>query len=497
MFEEEEDPSALYVGDWLAFYGPIDPAEITRKLGLSEERVRVVLEDLVATERIISGDLIEGDDIQRICDASNFESLLRISRADAVPDFEALPIESLQLFVARYQGVTQPQEGVDGVVRSLEQLSCYEAPAVAWESEFLPARVQDYTSSQMDALIQEGGAGWLGKKNKRISFFIEPDFDLLFDDDEPDPSAGEITSLFPDVQGKYDFMTLSKQTGMTAKALSDRLWEGVWASSIANDSYASVRKGLETQFEIPVVAAQGRTSARRPRRSTFGAWRGALPLPGNWFTVSAPEPPADFVEREEKNKDRVRVLLDRYGILFRELTARESPGFRWANVFRTLRLMELSGEVVAGYFFEMIQGPQFASQKAFRMFRQDTDEHAIYWMNAADPASLAGLQVEAIRGTYPKRLLGNYLIFRGRELVGRVGRSGKDVNLDVPVDDDRITSYFGPLKHLLYRDVQPVRTVTIETINGQDAAASDYLDVLRTMFDVRIDYKAVMLYRQI
>jgi ATP-dependent Lhr-like helicase len=348
MFEEEEDPSALYVGDWLAFYGPIDPAEITRKLGLSEERVRVVLEDLVATERIISGDLIEGDDIQRICDASNFESLLRISRADAVPDFEALPIESLQLFVARYQGVTQPQEGVDGVVRSLEQLSCYEAPAAAWESEFLPARVQDYTSSQMDALIQEGGAGWLGKKNKRISFFIEPDFDLLFDDDEPDPSAGEITSLFPDVQGKYDFMTLSKQTGMTAKALSDRLWEGVWASSIANDSYASVRKGLETQFEIPVVAAQGRTSARRPRRSTFGAWRGALPLPGNWFTVSAPEPPADFVEREEKNKDRVRVLLDRYGILFRELTARESPGFRWANVFRTLRLMELSGEVEIG-----------------------------------------------------------------------------------------------------------------------------------------------------
>ena len=40
-------------------------------------------------------------------------------------------------------------------------------------------------------------------------------------------------------------------------------------------------------------------------------------------------------------------------------------------------------------------------------------------------------------------------------------------------------------------------TVTIETINGQDVAASDYLDVLRTMFDVRIDYKAVMLYRQI
>ena len=37
-------------------------------------------------------------------------------------------------------------------------------------------------------------------------------------------------------------------------------------------------------------------------------------------------------------------LLDRYGILFRELTAHEVPAFQWANVFRTLRLMELSRE---------------------------------------------------------------------------------------------------------------------------------------------------------
>jgi ATP-dependent Lhr-like helicase len=203
------------------------------------------------------------------------------------------------------------------------------------------------------------------------------------------------------------------------------------------------------------------------------------------------------VEREELNKDRVRVLLDRYGILFRELTAREAPAFRWANVFRTLRLMELSGEVIAGYFYEGLMGPQFASPKAFRMLRQDVDADTIYWMNATDPASLAGLQVDAVRGTYPKRLLGNYLIFRGCDLVGAVSRSGKDVRMDVGANDDRITSCFGPLKHLLYRDVQPLRTVTIETINDQPAAMTDYVDVLRTLFDVRIDYKTVMLYRKI
>ena len=53
----------------------------------------------------------------------------------------------------------------------------------------------------------------------------------------------------------------------------------------------------------------------------------------------------DLLEIEERKKDRARMLLDRYGIVFRELLQREAPGFRWADVFRPLRLMELSGEV--------------------------------------------------------------------------------------------------------------------------------------------------------
>ena len=497
-YEEGEDPTATYLGDWLAYYGPIDPTDIACRLGISDERARQAVEDLIATERAITGELVDGDDTVFVCDAVNFESLLRIARADAVPEIEALPIASLQLFMARHQGIARPNEGEDAVVRSLEQLSCYQATAAAWESEFLPARVRDYSAASLDSLIQEGGVGWLGAENRRVAFFIEPDFDLLFDDDGPEQGSEEDpVALFPDVQGKYDFMTLTKQTGMTAKALSDQLWAGVWASRIVNDSYGSVRKGIETQFEIPDVANQPSERIRRSRRAAYGAWRGAIPVPGNWFPVTVPDPPADLLDREEKNKDRVRVLLDRYGVLFRELVARESPAFRWRHIFRTLRLMELSGEVVAGYFFEGILGPQFASPKAFRMLRQEADADAIYWMNATDPASLSGLQVDAVRGQFPKRLIGNYAVFRGQALVARFARSGKEISIEVGPDDDRITSYFGPLKHLLYRDVQPLRTVKVETINGEEAASSPYVDVLRTMFDVRLDYKTVLLYRQV
>jgi hypothetical protein len=47
------------------------------------------------------------------------------------------------------------------------------------------------------------------------------------------------------------------------------------------------------------------------------------------------------------------------------------------------------------------------------------------------------------------------------------------------------------------RQFRPVRRITIKTINGEDAAGSDYLDVLRTCFDVMVDYRSVILYRKV
>ena len=60
-------------------------------------------------------------------------------------------------------------------------------------------------------------------------------------------------------------------------------------------------------------------------------------------------------------RDRIRQVLQRYGVVFRELLEAELPRLRWSRLFRSLRLMEFSGEVVAGRFFDGIPGLQFAS----------------------------------------------------------------------------------------------------------------------------------------
>lgn len=194
------------------------------------------------------------------------------------------------------------------------------------------------------------------------------------------------------------------------------------------------------------------------------------------------------------NKDRVRALLMRYGVLFRELLAREMPALKWGGLFRALRLMELSGEIVTGNFFEGIPGIQFASHEALRALQQGLDHDAIYWINAADPASLCGTGVPALKHNLPKRVPGTHLVYHGNRLVVVSKSYGKNLEIRVPHDHPRLLEYFGFMRHMLARPFQPMHRVSIEKINGERVLYSPYLSWLRDAFEVSADPKNVWLW---
>jgi len=158
--------------------------------------------------------------------------------------------------------------------------------------------------------------------------------------------------------------------------------------------------------------------------------------------------------------------------------------------------MELSGEVMAGIFFHGIPGPQFISHQAFRSLQRRLPEEAVYWMNATDPASLCGIQLDSLRGSLPARLASTHLVYRGTKVVVISKRSGKELTFNVPSDDPRLPEFMGVLRHLLTRRFQPVKRIAIETINDEEAPQSPYVQALRTSFDVLIDYRSVNLYRK-
>jgi ATP-dependent Lhr-like helicase len=246
------------------------------------------------------------------------------------------------------------------------------------------------------------------------------------------------------------------------------------------------------------AANTGRVHQRtsRLRRLSLAERKKGPLFPGNWHLVPRPDLPDDLLETEERRKDRARLLLDRYGILFRELLQREWPTLRWSNVFRALRIMELSGEVMSGIFFHGVPGPQFISHRAFHRLQRKLREDAIYWINATDPASLCGIQLDSIRGMLPPRIPTTHLVFRGNRLIVVSKRNGKDLTFHIPPEDPDLPEYMVSLRHLLTRKFQPIRRISIETINGEKAAQSAYISVLRTCFDVTVDYRNVTLYRK-
>ena len=159
--------------------------------------------------------------------------------------------------------------------------------------------------------------------------------------------------------------------------------------------------------------------------------------------------------------------------------------------------MELSGEILGGYFFKDLPGPQFISRQAFRKLTLPLPEDFIYWINAADPASLCGVPVEGLKQKLPKRLASTHLVFKGPDLMLVSERGGKSLSIYCAPGDPHFNQYLAPLSHLLHRQFSPLTAITIETINREDAAKSPYAAGFETLFDTVRDFKKLVLYKKI
>ena len=216
------------------------------------------------------------------------------------------------------------------------------------------------------------------------------------------------------------------------------------------------------------------------------------PLAGNWFRLNSSDREDDLLVREEIIKERVRQLFNRYGLLFRELVTNELSPMKWSRIFRTLRLMELSGEILTGHFFKGIPGLQFISFEAFNYLKNENFENMIFWINAADPASLCGIKLEGLKKILPARRATTFIIFHGPEPVLVLKRSGKTLEFSTEPDNQHMDKYFMIFKSLMNRDFNPMNHISIETINGEPAYKSEYAAPLKK-FGFVVSYRYLEL----
>ena len=131
------------------------------------------------------------------------------------------------------------------------------------------------------------------------------------------------------------------------------------------------------------------------------------------------------------------------------------------------------------------------------MLQDSIPENTPFWINAADPASLCGTELEALKGKLPRRSLGTYLVYRATELVLVVTGHGSELEFNIPPDDPQLPECLGVLTHLLSREFQPKRKIRIGAINGERPDRSPYLETLQSAFDVTVDHKGVLVYKRV
>jgi ATP-dependent Lhr-like helicase len=525
----------------LRFYGPLDAGRAGELLPFTAEAREAALEELIETGSLIRGELTETAERPELCDRENLETLLRMRRSAARTSFEPLPTEALTPFLARMQGILPRGAGPEELHERLCRLIGLAVPAEALEERLIPARMERYYRGWLDGLADEEELRWYGAGRRRILLSYPEELDLYLPEPPAEAGASPaaetasrsgqrkeatleaLRRLFPSLQGKFSFFDIKEHTGLDAAETVERLWELVWSGAAACDSFSALRSGIAAGFKaegeasgttshgyaspnLPSAGTGGGLSRprRRGSRSSFRRWRASLPLGGNWYALrgdgskeggsdgdysddeaagslysggGSSGGAGDPFEEEERNRDRVRQLLSRYGILARPLLSRELPPLQWRPLLRTIQRMELAGEVTAGHFISGLPGLQFASPEALELLRRERehpDTGAVYWMNAADPASPCGLGLEGLSFDLPDRSNSAYIVFRGRVPVLYLLRSGRELRFPVEPGDGEIPAYLQVFDDLCGRDVNPRRRIVVETINGEPASRSRF-----------------------
>jgi ATP-dependent helicase Lhr and Lhr-like helicase len=488
---EYVDARAELLSEWLRYYGPVESSFVGSVFGLTAERIGSLIHDLVEEEQVVLDRLAAGSETLLVCDRENLEILLRISRAQARPDVRALPVERIPLFVAERQGLIERSGGPEELKGKWERLFGLPLAARAWEEEVFPARLQEYRTRWLDSLFAESGLLWLGCGKQRITFCFREDTELFL---ESTPDAAGAEALFGPGAGKYSFWDLADRLRLSSAELTDRLWDLAWKGMASCDSFSALRKGVDSGFRAEEAARDGplRGSPRTPVRRTpgrgrpgFDRWQATRPSSSFWFRVPRGGEEPDALEEEEITRDRIRQLLQRYGVLFREILDYELPPLRWSRVFRSLRLMEFSGELIAGRFFDGIRGLQFVDPSliegwgdtgsaAYASTRSVQRDPAVWWVNAADPASLCGVDIEALKPVLPSRLPTTHVVFHGDRVVLVSRRRGLELEFKVPPESPRLLEYLAFVKVLTGREWRPMSAVRVETINDMPVGNSPY-----------------------
>jgi ATP-dependent Lhr-like helicase len=402
--------------------GPITIAELARRVGQQPGRVASGLARLEGEGAVLRGRFRRGAEDEEWCDRRLLARIHRYTLDRLRQEIEPVSAQDFLRFLLRWQHIAPGTqlEGKRGLLEAVAQLQGFEAPASAWERHLLPSRVRDYRSTWLDELCLSGDVAWarlsVRKSNGNgsgpataaaassttlISLARRADLPWLMagirNGDAPvapERGAGQEILALLQSQGALFCDDIVAGVRRLPTDVERGLWELVAAGLVTADGFQALRS---------LMAAARRHSARRSESSPKARRLTAGVPAGRWALVTPPPTPLPEGEgssggtafvAEELSEAWAEQLLFRYGVVFRDMTQRESLSVPWRDVLRALRRMEARGVIRGGRFVAGFYGEQYARPEAVESLRrvrkvERADEHV--HVSAVDPLNLAGI----------------------------------------------------------------------------------------------------------
>jgi ATP-dependent Lhr-like helicase len=389
----EEAATAAVLRGWSDSIGPITPAALASRLLLPREAVDIALAKLESEGMILRGRFASEED--EFCHRRVLARIHRMTLGRLRKEIEPVNAADFMRFLGRWQHLAPGTQlhGADGLFQVLRQLQGYEISAAAWESNVLPRRIVNYEPELLDRLCLSGEVMWgrlsphpaletEGGRRVRptrvapLALFLRDDAKRLLSPASNQvpllshPARDVLTAL--ESHGASFFNELVRATGRLASEVEDGLWELVAAGLVTGDGFENVRALIDPKRR----RGEGRGRSARPRHAA-----------GRWALLNRSEVATEI-------EFFAGLLLDRWGVVFRDMLSRETLAPAWRDLLQVYRRMEARGEIRGGRFVGGFVGEQFARPEALdllRHLRRSAKTGEQLEIAPADPLNLSGI----------------------------------------------------------------------------------------------------------
>jgi ATP-dependent Lhr-like helicase len=414
-----DDAAVEAVRGHLSASGPVTVPALAERSALDAAAIEIALARLEADGFALRGRFSQTDE-EEFCDRRLLARIHRGTIDRLRREIEPVTAQDFVRFLLRWQHAAPHTqlEGRRGLLAVVEQLQGFELAAGAWEESVLPARVASYRGEWLDDLCLSGQVAWArlapreapaeedeaqpagrgGLPPSRatpLAFVAREELPRLLaaargDGRPPEPGAGAAHDVLECLRTRgalfqRELVALSRRLPIEVE---EGLWDLVARGIVTADGFASVRALLGARERAARARSASRMRRGRPR---------AARAEGRWALVPPPEPGA---EPESLAEAMAQRLLTRWGVVFRDLLARETLAVPWRELLWALRRMEARGSARGGRFVTGFVGEQYAlpgAVDALREVRRRERTGEVVRLSAADPLNLVGIVLPGAR----------------------------------------------------------------------------------------------------